>query len=665
MLAWASSKGDWELQRQLYGWPPVMFAWDAMTIRVSTESNYVTAKELRKFKFFLTIEDTMAKIPGRTSLLGACFLASCVTLAAAPSRWAQNKPLAIRSIAVLTGQPACWKRVDLRVDLDGSYGTPFDPDEIAVDALFGLPSGKTLSVPAFLYQVFQPGAAANAAAVETAPPEWRVRFTPTEPGAYSVRVHVRDHSGQATSQPVSFTATAASGHGYVRVSKRDPHYFEFDDGAPFFLIGENMVNGSQANFERWMGKLAANGGNFVRLWIGSREFALERGQVGEYRLDDAWRLDQVVELAERQGIYFKACLDWIRHLAPPPPRDQLGRYMSVGDWAYMEDYSYRKANGGPAATMKELFTLPEARRLFRNRLRYTVARWGYSPNLMAWELWNEIDDVGEGANAEEVIRPWNEEMCRYLKSIDPWQHLTTNSFGETDWWDTRRIPENEFEQMHGYYGWHDPQDEFLARDTTAFMSKWLAAIEYFGRPYLFSEFGVMYNRPLLTGLPHDTAGVHFHNGLWAPLAYGAAGTGQSWGWNYDVDANNLYSHFLAVANFVKDIPWTTAGFHKAGAQATDARLRVMGLRGARFSLLWVQDGSSTWWNAVHGQAIAPIENAEVELAGVADAHYRLEFWDTYSGRVTSQGEADAKAEMLRFPLPRVERDLAVKIFRTN
>jgi hypothetical protein len=43
---------DWELQRELNGWPPVMFAWDAMIIRASTESDYVTDEELRKMLNF-------------------------------------------------------------------------------------------------------------------------------------------------------------------------------------------------------------------------------------------------------------------------------------------------------------------------------------------------------------------------------------------------------------------------------------------------------------------------------------------------------------------------------------------------------------------------------------------------------------------------------------
>jgi hypothetical protein len=42
-------------------------------------------------------------------------------------------------------------RVDLRVNLDAKYQTPFDPDEISVDAVFRIPSGKILKVPGFLY----------------------------------------------------------------------------------------------------------------------------------------------------------------------------------------------------------------------------------------------------------------------------------------------------------------------------------------------------------------------------------------------------------------------------------------------------------------------------------------------------------------------------------
>ena len=110
-----------------------------------------------------------------------CFAVSAFAQAGT-SRWAQNEKLAIRRVDVLTASPACWKRLDLRVDLTASYKTPFDPDEIAVDAQFSLPSGRLMAVPVFFYQAFTRGPRDTADAVApVGAPEWRIRFMPSRP----------------------------------------------------------------------------------------------------------------------------------------------------------------------------------------------------------------------------------------------------------------------------------------------------------------------------------------------------------------------------------------------------------------------------------------------------------------------------------------------------
>ncbi|HYK88282.1 MAG TPA: glycosyl hydrolase, partial [Acidobacteriota bacterium] len=362
-------------------------------------------------------------------------------------RWQQNAKLAINRVELLTKHPVCWKRLDVRIDLSATFETPFDAAQIQVDAHVATPSGRIMEVPAFFDQPFERqvwggGHYSEEAMVEAGPPEWRVRFMPGQAGKYSVTIRARDGSGSVQSPPLTFSAETAPGPGYIRVSRKDPHYFEFDDGEPFFAIGMNIAEHPLSEYYRYILRLSQNGGNFSRLWIGSEYFGLELGRMGDYRLDNAWRLDQVMELSERLGIYQELCIDWVRHITS---RGEPRRGFDP------EDYAYSTSNGGPCAGMSDFFTLPEAPRLFKNRLRYIVARWGYSPNVMAWELWNEIDLIDPKARRVSAIVSWNEEMCRYLKSIDPWQHLTTNSLagrsmGPALW----SLTENEFAQRHGY-----------------------------------------------------------------------------------------------------------------------------------------------------------------------------------------------------------------------
>jgi hypothetical protein len=62
--------------------------------------------------------------------------------------------------------------------------------------------------------------------------------------------------------------------GFVRVSPRDPRYFETTDGKPFIPIGMNMISPpwdkgnapeqKLAGLDEWLGQLQANGANFFR-----------------------------------------------------------------------------------------------------------------------------------------------------------------------------------------------------------------------------------------------------------------------------------------------------------------------------------------------------------------------------------------------------------------
>jgi hypothetical protein len=578
------------------------------------------------------------------------------------SRWRQAGKLAVRKTEVLTRDPACWKRLDLRVDLSASFDTPFDPDQIAVDALFTTPSGHTMTVPAFFYQNFErqvwgrPGRTTQEVMTEAGPGEWRVRFMPAEAGRYSVSIRARDRSGTVTGDPASFTAAPGTGHGYIHVSKKTPHYFEFDDGTPFFANGLNIVEHPLSEYYRYIPSLGKAGGNYARLWLGFEYLGLEFGYMGSYRLDNAWQLDQIMALSEEYGIHQKFTIDYIRNITPRGlPRRNFDR----------EDYAYSVSNGGPCSSMRDFFTLPEARRLFKNRLRYIVARWAYSPNVAAWELWNEIDDVDPAVRDPAIIVPWTGEMCAYLKSIDPWQHMTTNSLGgppRGGWADMWRLKEVDFAQRHGYYS-PRPGTEGSNPDMAGNVLQWLDAVSDFGKPYMMAEFGLQRDRMDIRALcDRDQEGVNLHNGIWAAIAHGAAGTAQLWWWGQYVDPKNLYFHYRAVANFVKDIPWTTAGFEKADVVSSDEGLRAVGLHGNPVSILWLHNKAHIWWNVINEVTIPPVERAEVTLSGCAPGPRRVEYWDTWDGRIAEVRTIESAGGKLRIPVPPVQRDIAIKVF---
>ena len=153
-----------------------------------------------------------------------------------------------------------------------------------------------------------------------------------------------------------------------------------------------------------------------------------------------------------------------------------------------------------------------------------------------------------------------------------------------------------------------------------------------------------------------------HNGLWAPLALGSAGTGMLWWWFNYIDPKDLYFQFRPVAEFVKGIPWTTAGFEKANVESSAGSLRALGLTGGDLSLLWLQNREHTWWNVTQNSPIRPVEGATVTLKGIRGGRYKVEYFDTWKGGVRSTSELRAKNGAIRFAVPTLEQDIAVKIF---
>ncbi len=137
-------------------------------------------------------------------------------------------------------------------------------------------------------------------------------------------------------------------------------------------------------------------------------FSFLRGaSLPEAMVEHAAALDHAMGLAERHGIYVKLCLEAWRGFRGPRSFVKPGAA-----------HPYDKRNGGPCEKEMDVFTHPEARRMFRNRLRYCVARWGYSPHILAWEYWNEINCVvGYRGREMDMVR-WSAEMAQYLRQTD-------------------------------------------------------------------------------------------------------------------------------------------------------------------------------------------------------------------------------------------------------
>jgi len=171
-------------------------------------------------------------------------------------------------------------KIEFRIEGEPVGENPYDPDQIDLRLDLTTPSGKRLSIPAFYYQPFERdrkprGRRPTEWLYPAGEGEWRARFAPTEPGEYRCVAVLRDRAGQAKSPPVTFTCRAAKGKGYVRVSRTDPRYLEFDDGTPFFPVGQNVafIRDTYQTAEMF-DRLARSGVNCVRVWACCEDWAM-------------------------------------------------------------------------------------------------------------------------------------------------------------------------------------------------------------------------------------------------------------------------------------------------------------------------------------------------------------------------------------------------------
>jgi hypothetical protein len=470
-----------------------------------------------------------------------------------------SRPLAIQRLVADRDRVPARYLAEVSADIAATYDNPFDPDQIAVDAHITGPRGETLTVPAF-YLVpvaFETRLGSERARV-AGPPEFRVRFTPPAPGRYRLVLTATDRTGTVTSAPLTIVATPSAHTAFVRRAAASPAYFALDDGSPFVPVGENMAWAAGpaplADYARWLQGLGDAGGNWARLFLSHGEKGQEWSAppterpgvgtylgLGRYAQDNAARLDQVFRLAELSGVRLMLCIGSFYEFTQ-------GGFFNEGCWV---SNPYNAANGGPCATPDDFWTDPAARRLYRQRLRYLIARWGYSTSLFAWEFWNEVP----ATPAEEA---WVTEMAACLKRTDPYRHLVSTTYGKDATW---QCPAVDFSMDH-LYGQANIAD--FAPQIQAMTADHLR----FGKPYLPAEFGIDWQTGDERWDPAGT-GLNMHNGAWAALMSGAAGTTMLWYWDSYVEPRNLYHVLSPVRAFADTVDWA----HTRFAPLTGLRLR--------------------------------------------------------------------------------------------
>jgi hypothetical protein len=464
---------------------------------------------------------------------------------------------------------------------------------------------------------------------------------------------------------MSFAAFPAEddSRGFVRVDPRNPRYLAFDDGTPFFPIGLNLGwwqndQDPLSDYARWFDALRANGANAARIWMAPWSFGLEWNDTGlgnyDRRLDRAALLDEVFRLAEEEGIYIQLVLT------------NHGQFSETTNAQWFEN-PYNAANGGPAATPREFATDPRARKYFKQRLRYLAARWGYSPNLLAWEWWNEVDFTPMVET--DVLETWTQEMTPALLQFDPNDHLTTLSYsieGDARVWNLREV---DLIQRHEYNA-NDPKWFFPTAGGTGRYEQQRGLLP---KPLIMGEFGASGVIEKPDASARDA--IHLHNGLWAAPFSGFASTAMYWWWDLLIEPANLWGHLAGISRYLADEDLALLAPTPAMPSAPSAVALALG--NDRRALVWLRNRlyNHDEMQFKYGMALSTGEASDatfkfdppalrdisVTVLGLGDGDYRVTWFDTRTGAEIGADAASARGGALVVRAPEFRRDLAAKI----
>jgi len=523
---------------------------------------------------------------------------------------------------------------------------------------------------------------------------WKVRFAPTRLGTYEYGLTVVDRSRrrprELSTAKRTFTCAASENKGYVRVAK-DGRHFEFSSGEPYYPIGHNVHSSNDVSGRnRWLlkpkgrslmhpqddrgtrayesvfAKMAAHGENLAEVWMASWSLDIEWTSawrnyfgLGRYNLHHAWKLDRILSIAEKRGIYLHLVLD------------NHGKLSTRWD-AEWDENPFNERNGGFLDDPRQYFSRLDAREWYKEKLRYIIARWGYSTQIMGFELWSELDLVGKKAeppparmrhlDADDPDRQfleqkvaWHRDVARYIKRIDHGRHLLTTHYSGT--WEKvqpeiARLPGIDYLALDAYR-------DFRGQGSIVTLLKRTAdELAVYGKPVLVTEYGGTAGGGELPQMEAD-----LHAGIWSAYMMQHGGTPLLW-WFMYIDRKDKYAHYQALANFAhgedrrnRDLKTIEPDILGASG-GRSKQVSCLALRNDQSAYLWVYDT-----NSALRVPEKPYRHSglSVTLDGFSPGEYTIEFWNTYSGKMGKRVSRRPQTGQLTLRLPAFRNDIAVKV----
>ena len=493
---------------------------------------------------------------------------------------------------------------------------------------------------------------------------FKLRFRFTEPGEWTYRI-VGEKKGEVrfkytSSVTASENPAEEENKGIIRVEPTLKRNFVFEDGSPYLPLGMNVAYSVDAargsyDYEVYFPKMAAAGMNYSRTWLTDIDagYGVQSVEGGILNFDarqyKAYQFDKIIELAEEYGLYLQIPMQAISAFR----KDDVN-----GERSHRWDTNpYNVLNGGYLEEPWEYFTDARAMEDTKKLYRYYIARFGYSRNILAWELMNEIgmDSTYYGTEllSQEEAMEWADEIGSYMHAADPYDHLVTVSSGNDHYDKVYAAESVDFMNFHSYV--------FGSNYSTSAPNECYALWQHFGKPVLIGEMGASgtseaYNHD------KDPYGLMNKQTAFSAGMGGGAGGAMTFWWqqvnNYDqysnwTPASNLYKllgdDFVSMASLVKEN-------YKVGGTNSD-RVAVYGYISDDAVYAYLTDTQYNYANTNPGT----FSDTVIEFFTLSDGAFTLQIFDTKTGTVKETRQVNATGGKLSISLDAWSCDIALII----
>ena len=417
---------------------------------------------------------------------------------------------------------------------------PYDPEEWSLEASFTYLDTK-INCLGFYYRPYTYNEK-RSTWERSKESYFAVRFAPPLSGQWKCQLVLKQKSKPVCEKEVTFTVLAGAKKERILICENGS-YLKKESGEAFFPIGFNLAwykNSAVEDYAKWFKSLSEAGGNYARIWLASWSFAPEWNDTGlgnyDKRQSRLAALDWLVEEAGKYGIYLQLC--FLNH----------GQFSTKVDPEWNAN-PYNSVNGGPIEKPEHFYDNELAQMYWHRKVKYLIARYSYSPQIMIWELWNEVNWT-DGLGKVYVLKPWLEKQAKLIKEIDPYQRPVSLSFqgqeAEADViWQAKGI---DIVQLHQYN----------EKNWSQYFQRQIRSWQRFQKPVLAAEFGLDIDLSKT-----DLKATHVIQGIWSSTMAGAAGCAHLWWWDNYIDSFNLWSVLTPLREFVSNFNFQKPDTHLA------------------------------------------------------------------------------------------------------